>query len=37
MGSHLAPVARWALAMVISGDVEGPFVGTLVGVSVFRN
>ena len=36
-GSHLAPVARWALAMVISGEVEGPLVGTLVGVSVLRN
>ena len=37
MGSHLAPDARWALAIVISGEVVGPLVGTLVGVSVFRN
>ena len=37
MGSHLAPVARWALAKVMSGEVGGPLVGTLVGVSVLRN
>ena len=36
LGSHLAPLARWAVANVMSGDVVGPLVGTLVAASVLR-
>ena len=35
--SQDAPLARWALAKVKSGDVFGPFEGTLVGLSPFSS
>ena len=37
LGSHLAPLARWAVANVMSGDEGVPLDGTLVGVSVLRD
>ena len=37
MVSHLASIARWALAIEMSDEVGVPLDGTLVGVSVLRN